>query len=164
MKPTKDNGLQCRGSNSVTGIYIAVLNLKDFNRSNRDGYLTVQILKNSDLKGDKFNKCWERLTNDIKELVLNGFKLPNGDKACVRLVQYRCDNLEKHKILRKPENFSSTEFPSSHSYITTQNRKDARNLEDILPENFELVTEETYKVSYIDLNLIRRFYLVPFTK
>ena len=55
------------------------------------------------------------------------------------------DNLEKAKVMRKSENFSTSKYFDFNTYITTDDRKNARVLEDILPEKFETLTEETYK-------------------
>ena len=55
------------------------------------------------------------------------------------------DNLEKATIMRAKENFSNVKHPSSHSYITTDDRKGARKLSDVLPSKFEPRTIESYK-------------------
>ena len=58
----------------------------------------------------------------------------------------RMDNLEKSKVLRRSENFSTSKFFCNDSYITTDDRKNARTMEDILPSKFEKMTESSYKV------------------
>jgi hypothetical protein len=84
-----DNGLQTKGKNGVTATYLNLMNLNEENRSKRDGFLTVQVLRNSQIKTFKFNPCYKRLVKDLKELIENGFILPDGRKANVRVVQYR---------------------------------------------------------------------------
>ena len=54
------------------------------------------------------------------------------------------DNLEKAKVLRRNENFSTSKYFDFNTYITTDDRKNARVLEDILPEKFEKMNEDTY--------------------
>ena len=142
-----DTGLQCKGKNNIVGIYLYVLNMAEHNRSQRDGFLTIQVIRNSQLKEYEFNKCMKRITEDLIDLVENGFIFPNGQKANVRVCQYRMDSLEKNKAMRLAENFSTSTFFSWASYITTDDRKQAKKLEDILPANFEKRTEESYKVS-----------------
>ena len=141
-----DSGLQSKGKNGVTGVYLSVMNLASHNRSQRNGFLTVQVIRNSQIKDHGFNACFERLVNDLKDLILTGFILPNGKKVNVRVVQFLMDNLEKHKVMRIMENFANSTFFSSYSYITSLIRKSARELEEILPEKFEKRTETTYKV------------------
>ena len=122
------------------------MNLESHNRSQRNGYLTVQVVKNSQMKDCGFNECLTKLTNDLNELIDNGFQLPNGEMAMVRLAQYRMDNLEKSKVLRINENFSTSKYFSSYSYITTEARKSARKIENVLPSKFEKRTRASYNV------------------
>ena len=84
-----DNGLQCKGKNSVIGLYIQLLNLSEHNRSSRDGILSVQFMKNSQVKNFQINACLKQFVEDLNDLIENGLILPNGGKAHVRLVQYR---------------------------------------------------------------------------
>ena len=81
--------MQCKGSNNVTGIYVYILNLAEHNRSKRDGFLTIQVLKTTQMKTFEFNNCMQTLVEDLTDLVENGFLLPNGLKANVRFCQYR---------------------------------------------------------------------------
>ena len=78
------------------------------------------------MKTFKFNPCYQRLVNDLKELIEEGFILPDGRKASVRVVQYRMDNLEKAKVMRAKESFATVKEYSSHSYITTHVRKNEK--------------------------------------
>ena len=100
-----DNGLQIRGKNGVTAFYIYMLNLDQENRSKRDGFLTVMVLKNSQIKTYGINECLKRLVMDLTKFVQTGFQLPNGKTASVRVVQYRGDNLEKAKLIENPKRF-----------------------------------------------------------
>ena len=125
------------------------MNLLEHNRSSRDGILSVQFMKASQTKNFGFNQVMKRFMDDLNDLIENGFELPNGAIAQVRFVQYRCDNLEKHEIFRIQKNFSTSKFPSSYSYITTDDRKEARTLSDILPTKFEARTKESYKVGVL---------------
>ena len=54
--------------------------------------------------------------------------------------------------MRRPENFSTSQFFHNKCYMTTDDRKEARKLEDILPENFEKMTPESYKKDLESLN------------
>ena len=76
-----NNGLQCKGKNNVLGIYMSVLNLMQHNRTSRNGCLTIQLIKNWQIKQFGFNNCMKRLVDEINDLVKNGFILPNGLKA-----------------------------------------------------------------------------------
>ena len=91
----------------------------------------------------------KRLYSDLDDLVRNGLVLPNGEIVQVRWVQYRMDNLEKHDVLGIQKNFSRSKFFSSHSYITTDDRIEARSLSDILPTKFEKRTIESYNVGLL---------------
>ena len=86
-----------KGKNNVVGIYLSILNLMEHNRSGRNSILTIQIMKNSQLKKFKYNPCMKRLVDDINKLIRNGLILKNGMKANVRLVRFKMDNLEKAK-------------------------------------------------------------------
>ena len=121
-----------------------MLNLDQQNRSKRDGYLTVMVLKNTQIKKYGINECLKRLVEDLKDFVETGFQLPNGKTASVRVVQYRGDNLEKAKLMRRNENFSTSKNFSELSYMTTDDRVNARDIEDILPSKFEPITEASY--------------------
>ena len=61
------------------------------------------------------------------------------------------DNLEKAKVMRAKESFATTKEYSSHSYITTENRKKARKLNDVLPSKFELRTPQSYQTDLTSL-------------
>ena len=61
------------------------------------------------------------------------------------------DNLEKAKVMRAKESFATTKEFSSHSYITTENRKKARKLDDILPSKFEKRTPQSYQTDLTSL-------------
>ena len=87
-----------------------MLNLDQQNRSKRDGFLTVMVLKNSQIKKYGINECLKRLVKDLTKFVETGFQLPNGKTASVRVVQYRMDNLEKAKLMRRNENFSTSKY------------------------------------------------------
>ena len=108
-----DNGLQIKGKNNVIGTYLSILNLEDHNRSQRNSILTIQIMKNSQLKEFKYNPCMKRLVDDINKLIRNGLTLKNGMKANVRLVRFKMDNLEKAKAMRRcgsSDSFSNIQF------------------------------------------------------
>ena len=66
-----------------------LLNLSEQNRSSRDGILSIQFMKSTQVKNFKLNACMKQLCDDLNDLINNGFTLPNGEKAHVRLVQYR---------------------------------------------------------------------------
>merc|ERR1712051_863821 len=101
----------------------------EHNRSGQNSILTIQIMKNSQLKKFKYNPCMKRLVDDINKLIRNGLMLKNGMKANVRLVRFKMDNLEKAKAMRRPENFSTSEFFHNKCYMTTKDRKQARKLD-----------------------------------
>ena len=99
------------------------------------------------------NGCMERLCKDISQLVQSGFSLPNGEKCCVRLVQYRADALERHNVMCLYESFTKTKFFSSFTYVTTEDRLKAKSVEDLLPERCGRRTESTYDADVLAANL-----------
>ena len=74
----------------LTGFYLSILNIDEHNRSQRNGIMTIQFVKNSQIKSHGMNKCLEKLVKDLNELIENGFLLPNNKRTNVRVVQYRC--------------------------------------------------------------------------
>ena len=64
-----------------------LLNLSEHNRSSRDGIMSIQFMKSTQVKNFKINVCLKQLCDDLNELINDGFILPNGEKANVRVVQ-----------------------------------------------------------------------------
>ena len=88
-----ENPLRAKGRNSITGVYMYILNIEEHLRGRLENFLVVQIIKSCDISEFGLEKCFERLTKDLNELVKNGIDVPGLNMAYpVRVAQYRGDN------------------------------------------------------------------------
>ena len=92
------DSLRTKSRNSVTAVYLSILNLLPHHLNKRETYFTTMVMRNRDLKLFGYNKCFKRLTTDLNELIKNGLVVC-GRRYPVRIVQYRLDNLERNKVM-----------------------------------------------------------------
>ena len=71
--------------------------------------------------------------------------LPSGQHCPVRFVQYRCDNLERNKILNLSENFATSTYFSAYNYMKTEDRLNAKSSFDIRPQKFTVRNQQNYE-------------------
>ena len=142
---TLENPLASKSRNSVSGVYISVLNLLPHHRSKAQSFLTVQILRNSDLSGDgKVNKVYRRLVSDLNKIIENGIDLSIGNKYPVRFVHWEGDKKEINLLMGLNGNFAFSVFFDPNSYIKQEDRKNAILSGDLNPHNFGLRNKESY--------------------
>lgn len=102
-----------------------------------------QIVYNQQLEMFDSNKCLERFVRDLNKLIDDGMAIDNVTYP-VRYVTYLGDALERHKLLRLNASFSMSTYFSSFSYITQAARKEAVDVEELMPENFGFRTTESH--------------------
>ena len=68
-----------------------VMNIEAHLRGQVDSFLVVQLIRSKDICEFGLEKCFERLVQDVDELVKNGIDLSIGDSYPIRVGQYRAD-------------------------------------------------------------------------
>ena len=145
------NSLSSHGQNGVSATYLYIMNMPPHLQSLRQRYMQVQFVYERDIKLFGFNRCYQRLVTDLKQLIFSGLSLQNGQKVAVRLAQHRLDSLERNKVLRIGESFSCSKYFSPYTYITTKARIEAKKVADLLPSKFRIRDQEAYEKDLVHL-------------
>ena len=136
--------MRSKGRNSVTAIYLYVLNLEPHHRSKCDSFLTIQLFKSYYTSDFEIEDCFNELVIHINDLIENGIDLSIGKSYPVRMVQYQADKKEVNLLMRLSVNFCSRYF-SPYCKITTKERRSAKFALDLLPQKFGIRDQEAYE-------------------
>ena len=102
-----ENPLRSKGRNSITAVYLYVLNLELHHRSKINEFLVVQLFKSNYAHDFGINKCYERLVNDLNSLIDNGIGISVCKSYLFRVAQYRADK-KINLLMRLSENFANS--------------------------------------------------------
>ena len=119
-----ENPLRSKGRNSITAVYLYILNLEEHHRSKINEFLVVKPFKSCHAHAFGVSKCFERSVNNLNSLIDNGIDISVGKSYPVRVAKYRTFKKEVNFLMRLTENFANTTYFSPYCYITQEDRNE----------------------------------------